>query len=261
MTRGDRLIAAQGSTQADAMERPAGRVRPAPATHLALTKGRLHMRRGVKAAFVAKRLATFSGRHGRCSARCDERPKAWYRRRAPWGRSCDVVRGVRRRRGMLSGEPGVHVFQFLVWRGEEPASQRLSGWILGRSAQNARQERRRQGLHVLGSRPRRGSTCGVGPSGVAPIDASVDSGSQRSVWAALRAIPAGETRSYGALAAEIERPAAVRAVGLANGANPVGVVVPCHRVIGANASLTGYAGGIERKRWLLSHEGVSRPKR
>lgn len=80
---------------------------------------------------------------------------------------------------------------------------------------------------------------------------------QRSVWAALRAIPAGETLSYGAVAAKIARPTAVRAVGHANGANPVGVVVPCHRVIGANASLTGYAGGIDRKRWLLSHEGVS----
>lgn len=80
---------------------------------------------------------------------------------------------------------------------------------------------------------------------------------QREVWTALRAIPAGDTMSYGALAAKIARPAAVRAVGLANGANPVGVVVPCHRVIGANASLTGYGGGIERKRWLLTHEGVS----
>jgi O-6-methylguanine DNA methyltransferase len=80
---------------------------------------------------------------------------------------------------------------------------------------------------------------------------------QRSVWAALRAIPAGETRSYGALAAQIARPTAARAVGHANGANPVGVVVPCHRVIGADGSLTGYAGGIERKRWLLAHEGVS----
>ncbi|MEA2746669.1 MAG: methylated-DNA-[protein]-cysteine S-methyltransferase [Myxococcales bacterium] len=80
---------------------------------------------------------------------------------------------------------------------------------------------------------------------------------QREVWAALRAIPAGETLSYGALAKKIARPAAVRAVGLANGANPIGVVVPCHRVIGANATLTGYAGGIERKRWLLTHEGVS----
>ncbi len=80
---------------------------------------------------------------------------------------------------------------------------------------------------------------------------------QRCVWAALRAIPAGETLSYGALATKIARPAAVRAVGLANGANPIGVVVPCHRVIGKDAALTGYAGGIERKRWLLTHEGVA----
>jgi methylated-DNA-[protein]-cysteine S-methyltransferase len=79
---------------------------------------------------------------------------------------------------------------------------------------------------------------------------------QREVWAALRAIPAGETMTYGALATRIGRPSAVRAVGLANGANPVGVVVPCHRVIGADATLTGYAGGLERKRWLLRHEGV-----
>ena len=79
---------------------------------------------------------------------------------------------------------------------------------------------------------------------------------QRSVWAALRAIPAGETRSYGQLAAAIGKPTAVRAVGLANGANPVGVIVPCHRVVGANGTLTGYAGGLERKRWLLAHEGA-----
>jgi methylated-DNA-[protein]-cysteine S-methyltransferase len=80
---------------------------------------------------------------------------------------------------------------------------------------------------------------------------------QRAVWAALRSIPAGTTLSYGALAQRIGRPAAVRAVGLANGANPIGVVVPCHRVIGADGSLTGYGGGIERKRWLLRHEGVA----
>lgn len=79
---------------------------------------------------------------------------------------------------------------------------------------------------------------------------------QRSVWAALRAIPAGQTRTYGQLAAAIGRPTAVRAVGLANGANPIGVIVPCHRVIGANGTLTGYAGGLERKRWLLAHEGA-----
>ena len=80
---------------------------------------------------------------------------------------------------------------------------------------------------------------------------------QRSVWAALRTIPAGETWSYGQLASAIGKPSAVRAVGLANGANPVGVIVPCHRVVGANGTLTGYAGGLERKRWLLAHEGAA----
>jgi len=80
---------------------------------------------------------------------------------------------------------------------------------------------------------------------------------QRAVWRALREIPCGETVSYSALAARLGRPTAVRAVGLANGSNPVGVVVPCHRVIGADGALTGYGGGIERKRWLLAHEGVS----
>lgn len=81
---------------------------------------------------------------------------------------------------------------------------------------------------------------------------------QREVWAALRTIPAGETWSYGRLAAHIGRPRAVRAVGLANGANPVGVVVPCHRVIGADGSMTGYGGGLERKAWLLAHERGAR---
>jgi methylated-DNA-[protein]-cysteine S-methyltransferase len=82
---------------------------------------------------------------------------------------------------------------------------------------------------------------------------------QRSVWKALRDIPAGETRSYGQLAAAIGAPTAVRAVGLANGANPVGVIVPCHRVIGSGGKLTGYAGGLERKRWLLAHEAGGLP--
>jgi methylated-DNA-[protein]-cysteine S-methyltransferase len=79
---------------------------------------------------------------------------------------------------------------------------------------------------------------------------------QDRVWTALRAIPAGTTTSYGELARRIGRPGAVRAVGAANGANPVAVVVPCHRVIGANGSLVGYGGGLDRKRWLLAHEGV-----
>lgn len=77
---------------------------------------------------------------------------------------------------------------------------------------------------------------------------------QRLVWQALREIPAGSTISYGELAKRIGRPGACRAVGLANGANPVAIVVPCHRVIGANGTLTGYGGGLPRKQWLVAHE-------
>ncbi len=77
---------------------------------------------------------------------------------------------------------------------------------------------------------------------------------QRAVWAALRRIPAGRTMSYGELAGELGRRGASRAVGLANGSNPIAIVVPCHRVIGSNGALTGYAGGLQRKRWLLEHE-------
>lgn len=77
---------------------------------------------------------------------------------------------------------------------------------------------------------------------------------QRSVWQALRDIPAGHTRSYGQLAIAVGRPSASRAVGLANGSNPVALVVPCHRVIGASGKLTGYGGGLWRKHWLLEHE-------
>jgi methylated-DNA-[protein]-cysteine S-methyltransferase len=79
---------------------------------------------------------------------------------------------------------------------------------------------------------------------------------QQSVWQALRRIPSGTTCSYRDLAIAIGRPQAVRAVGAANGANPICIVVPCHRVIGANGDLTGYGGGLERKRWLLRHEKV-----
>jgi methylated-DNA-[protein]-cysteine S-methyltransferase len=79
---------------------------------------------------------------------------------------------------------------------------------------------------------------------------------QKQVWHALTSIPYGETWSYQQLADAIGNPKAVRAVGLANGKNPVSVIVPCHRVIGKNGKLTGYAGGLARKEWLLKHEGV-----
>ncbi len=79
---------------------------------------------------------------------------------------------------------------------------------------------------------------------------------QRTVWSELRRIPTGTSVSYGKLAEQIARPTAIRAVGLANGSNPVSVVVPCHRVIGSDGSLTGYGGGLHRKRWLLAHEAT-----
>ncbi|WP_416666490.1 methylated-DNA--[protein]-cysteine S-methyltransferase [Egbenema bharatensis] len=79
---------------------------------------------------------------------------------------------------------------------------------------------------------------------------------QQRVWAALQTIPYGSTLSYGELAQKIGQPKASRAVGLANGRNPVSIIVPCHRVIGANGKLTGYGGGVERKQWLLNHERV-----
>ena len=79
---------------------------------------------------------------------------------------------------------------------------------------------------------------------------------QRSVWRALRKIKSGKTISYAELARRIGKPKAVRAAGLANGQNPISIVVPCHRVIGSNGTLTGYGGGLPRKKWLLEHEGA-----
>ena len=79
---------------------------------------------------------------------------------------------------------------------------------------------------------------------------------QKEVWEALRTIPMGETVTYGSIAEKIARPKAVRAVGAAIGRNPISIVVPCHRVIGGSGKLTGFAGGLDRKRWLLGHERV-----
>ena len=82
---------------------------------------------------------------------------------------------------------------------------------------------------------------------------------QQQVWAALLRIPCGRTKTYGQLAEEIGNPKAMRAVGLANGKNPISIIVPCHRVIGANGTLTGYGGGLKAKAWLLEHEGQTSP--
>ncbi|HZB51376.1 MAG TPA: methylated-DNA--[protein]-cysteine S-methyltransferase [Mycobacteriales bacterium] len=84
--------------------------------------------------------------------------------------------------------------------------------------------------------------------------APVGTAFQRKVWAALREIPYGRTTTYGELAAGLGQPTAARAVGLANGRNPIAVIVPCHRVIGRDGTLTGFGGGLDRKRWLLEHE-------
>jgi methylated-DNA-[protein]-cysteine S-methyltransferase len=139
---------------------------------------------------------------------------------------------------------------------------RLVGWLEG----HERMARALQGLTSGGSTLRRVSDpCGLSSALRAYFDGRLEvldtlpacgggSAFQQRVWSALRLIPCGETRSYSELARFIGQPAAVRAVGLANGANPVGIVVPCHRVIGANGTLTGYGGGLERKRWLLNHE-------
>ena len=89
-----------------------------------------------------------------------------------------------------------------------------------------------------------------------PLDLSHGTAFQQAVWQALLGIPAGKTQSYGALSVGVGRPAAVRAVGAAVGRNPISVIVPCHRVIGAAGSLTGYAGGLERKTALLTLEGA-----
>ena len=94
-------------------------------------------------------------------------------------------------------------------------------------------------------------------SGASPEDPRLDMRGapfELRVWAALRQIPSGRTVSYGEIARQIGEPAASRAVGMANGANPIAIIVPCHRVIGANGTLTGYGGGLERKKWLLDHE-------
>ncbi|MFN7922897.1 MAG: methylated-DNA--[protein]-cysteine S-methyltransferase [Bryobacteraceae bacterium] len=88
-----------------------------------------------------------------------------------------------------------------------------------------------------------------------PVDAP-GTDFQRLVWNALRQIPPGQTATYGALAVHLGRPNAARAVGLANSLNPIAIIQPCHRVVGANGKLTGYAGGLAVKEWLLRHEGV-----
>ena len=88
------------------------------------------------------------------------------------------------------------------------------------------------------------------------LDLIIGTEFQKKVWQALKNIPKGETLTYGQLAEQIDAPNAVRALGTAIGRNPISIIIPCHRVIGSSGLLTGYAGGVDRKRWLLEHEGV-----
>lgn len=97
---------------------------------------------------------------------------------------------------------------------------------------------------------------GKKPGAMPAMDFVTGTEFQRGVWKALQRIPAGQTRSYAKIAETIGRPKAVRAVGAAIGHNPMSIFVPCHRVIGSNGSLTGFAGGMDRKQWLLAHEGA-----
>ena len=138
------------------------------------------------------------------------------------------------------------------WGGPTAHHARMERQLSGRAERPAEARARRI---RAGSRPRSAPTStAISPrlSGLPVVFDGTEF--QRRVWRALREIPCGETCSYGDLALRIGNPKAVRAVGLANGANPIGVVVPCHRVIGADGSLTGYGGGVERKNWLLEHE-------
>jgi methylated-DNA-[protein]-cysteine S-methyltransferase len=160
---------------------------------------------------------------------------------SPVGRLHVGIRGGRLCVLGLTGQPRFR--QRLARSGEpveparSPAAQRILGALRGYFAGD---------VHAL-------EGIDVDPLGGTPF--------QRRVWRALRSIPAGTTVTYRTLARRIRAPTAIRAVGAANGANPVPIVLPCHRVIGADGSLTGYAGGLAAKRWLLSHEGLDLPAR
>jgi methylated-DNA-[protein]-cysteine S-methyltransferase len=138
------------------------------------------------------------------------------------------------------------------WEDHEDRMQRLLRLHYGQNAIQLRETSAPSSAHIALEAYFAGDTESIGTV----LTATNGTEFQRAVWDALRRIPFGHTMSYGALAADIGRPKAVRAVGLANGSNPIAVFVPCHRVIGANNSLTGYGGGLERKRWLLNHEAA-----
>lgn len=140
------------------------------------------------------------------------------------------------------------------WTDHEPRMKRLLDRYYRRNGYTLTAKR---DPHGLGSAMRRYFEGDIAVLADLPV-ATAGTTFQTSVWQALRTIADGTTISYAELARRIGKPKAVRAVGLANGQNPIGIVVPCHRVIGSDGRLTGYGGGLERKQWLLRHEGVAR---
>ena len=131
-----------------------------------------------------------------------------------------------------------------------PAPEEQPGWLEddGRGPAGTVLARARQQLSEYFARTRTTFDLPLAPTGT-PF--------QRRVWDALRAIPYGTTTSYGELARRLDGASATRAVGAANGKNPIPIIVPCHRVVGSRGELTGFGGGLDRKRWLLEHEGVA----
>lgn len=113
-----------------------------------------------------------------------------------------------------------------------------------------------RGWHRLTTQAVNAVLAGKNADNLPPLDLSAGTDFQRAVWAAMRRIRAGQTRSYGEIARDIGRPKAVRAVGGACGANPIPVLIPCHRVLAANQKIGGFSGGLDRKRTLLAREGV-----
>lgn len=139
-----------------------------------------------------------------------------------------------------------HGLAAILWPNDPPTRVRLPAAAVGDAHPLLLGAERQLGEYFAGSRR-------VFSLPLAPVGSPF----QREVWAALATIPFGETRSYAQIAAQIGRPAAVRAVGAANGRNPLSIVVPCHRVIGSSGRLTGFAGGLEAKAFLLKLEGVA----
>jgi methylated-DNA-[protein]-cysteine S-methyltransferase len=140
------------------------------------------------------------------------------------------------------------------WRDHEPRMLQLLGRYCGKAGYTLSKRRDPGGLSTALHAYFKGDLHAIDRL---PVDTG-GTDFQQSVWRELRRIPCGKTISYAELAARIGKPKAVRAAGLANGANPVSIVLPCHRVIGSDGSLTGYGGGLHRKRWLLAHENSIR---